>query len=656
MHKEPLYANNNNFIYTPTNEKRINSNISHFMIKHGITDYSHLLQKSTENIGWYWNAVNEDLDLEWYKEYDQLFDSSSGIPWTKWFINGKCNIIANVIDRHAKNQPDKIAYIFENERGNIRKVSYRKLETEVNILACALNDADIKKGDIVAIYLPLIPEAFFSIFACSKIGAVHTTIFSGFSGKALHSRLRNSNAKMLITSNKMHRHSDDINLKSQWIDAIKNTNVSKVIVVGDDGEGEKEDDCNNKIINYKEFVKEAKSNGKHCDTKIMDSEDPLFILYTSGTTGEPKGTIQVHGGFTVVAAQQTAFLIDMKPTDTLFWYADIGWITGQTWVVYGSPMIGGSALIYEGTLDYPKPDTWCRLIDKHKVTIFGAPPTAIRIFIKNNISTNNYNFSSLRILAMTGESINKEAWIWYFENVGKKRCPIINLSGGTEIGGAILSSLPITSLKPCTVGYPVPGFDVDVFDDAGKHTNKGYLVIKKPWPSMTRGILNDQYRFIETYWSKYKDVWYHGDLIFVDSNGLWYIHGRTDDIIKVSGHRIGPAEIEAAVTSHPSIAEAAAIGIPDKIKGESISIYVILKTKPPSAHITNNDTLKDEIIKTVENTIGKFACPKQIKFVSDLPKTRTGKLVRRLIRAKISNSIEDRDLTMIENPTSLDNF
>ena len=460
----------------------------------------------------------------------------------------------------------------------------------------------------------------------------------------------------------MHRRTDVINLKSQWTQAIRNTNVSKVIVVEDDDVAEKEDDYRNnnndnkKIINYKEFVKDAKSKGKHCDTKVMDSEDPLFILYTSGTTGEPKGTIQVHGGFTVVAAQQTAFLIDMKPTDTLFWYADIGWITGQTWVVYGSPMIGGTALIYEGVLDYPHPDTWCKLIEKHKVTIFGAPPTAIRIFIKNNVSIHNYNFSSLRILATTGEPINKEAWTWYFESVDKKRCPIINLSGGTEVGGAILSAIPIMSLKPCTVGYPIPGFDVDVFDDAGKHTDKGYLVIKKPWPSMTRGILNDQDRFIETYWSKYNDVWYHGDLIFVDSDGLWYIQGRTDDVIKVSGHRIGAAEVEAAITSHPAIAEAAAVGIPDEIKGEAIVIYATLKTNLPSNHITNCDIIKDEIIKAVEIAIGKFARPKQIKFVSDLPKTRTGKLVRRLIRAKISNSIEEQDLTMIENPASLDNF
>ncbi|MFL6454942.1 MAG: acyl-CoA synthetase, partial [Nitrososphaeraceae archaeon] len=636
----------------------INSNISRFMRKHGIEDYIQLVQKSNEDIEWYWNAVNEDLNLEWFKKYDQIFDSSNGIPWTRWFINGKCNIMSNVIDRHAKNQPDKIAYIFENEKGDIRKISYRQLAYEVNLVACSLLDAGIKKGDVIAVYLPMVPEAFFSIFACSKIGAVHTTIFSGYGSKALHLRLKSSNAKMLITSYKMYRRSCIINLKSQWLPAARDTNISKIIVVGEE-EGKEDagqDLFNNKIISYKEFVANAKSNRKQCNTEIMNSEDPLFILYTSGTTGVPKGTIQVHGGFTLVAAQQTSFLIDMKPNDILFWYADIGWITGQTWVVYGSPLIGGTALIYEGVLDYPKPDTWCNLIDKHKVTIFGTSPTAIRIFIKSNLSISNYDFQSLRILTVTGEPINKNAWIWYFENVGKKRCPIINLSGGTEIGGAIVSALPVMSLKPCTVGCPIPGFDADVFDDEGKHTNKGYLVIKKPWPSMTRGILNDGSRFIETYWSKYKDVWYHGDLVFVDCDGLWYMQGRTDDVIKVAGHRIGSAEIEAAITSHPAVAEAVAIGMPDEVKGETIAVYAILNNKSLAWNVANSDIIRNEIIEKVEDSVGKFACPTLVKFVNDLPKTRTGKLLRRLIRAKMSNSTEQEDLTTIENPTSLNDI
>jgi acetyl-CoA synthetase len=627
------------------------------MKKYGIADYIQLVQKSNENIEWYWNAVNEDLNIEWFKKYDQTLDSSNGIPWTRWFINGKCNIISNVIDRHAKNQPDKIAYIFENEKGDITKISYGQLAYEVNLVACSLLAAGIKKGDVIAVYLPMVPEAFFSIFACSKIGAVHTTIFSGYGSKALHLRLKSSNAKMLITSYKMYRRSCIINLKSQWLPAARDTNISKIIVVGEEEEKDPEEDFfNNKIISYKELVANAKSNGKQCNTEIMNSEDPLFILYTSGTTGIPKGTIQVHGGFTVVAAQQTSFLIDMKPTDILFWYADIGWITGQTWVVYGSPLIGGTALIYDGVLDYPKPYTWCNLIDKHKVTIFGTSPTAIRIFIKDNLSISNYDFQSLRILATTGERINKNAWIWYFENVGKERCPIINLSGGTEIGGAIVSALPVMSLKPCTVGCPIPGFDADVFDDEGKHTNKGYLVIKKPWPSMTRGILNDESRFIETYWSKYKDVWYHGDLIFVDYDGLWYMQGRTDDIIKVAGHRIGSAEIEAAITSHPAVAEAVAIGMPDEVKGETIAVYAILNNKSLTCNATNSDVIRNEIIKNIEDSVGRFACPTLVKFVNDLPKTRTGKLLRRLIRAKMYNSTEQQDLTTIENLTSLNDI
>src|SRR5919202_3069234 len=335
---------NNYFLYAPSYENKINSNISRFMRKHGIENYIQLVQKSNE-------------DIEWFRKYDQTFDSSNGIPWTRWFINGKCNIISNIIDKHAKNQPNKIAYIFENEKGDIRKISYGQLAYEVNLVASSLLAAGIKKGDVIAIYSPMGPEAFFSLFACSKIGAIHTTIFSGYGSKALQLRLKSSGAKILITSFKMYRRSHIINLKSQWISAVGNTSVSKIITIGEWEDGE-QGFFNNNIITYKEFVADETLSGKPCNTAVMDSEDPLFILYTSGTTGIPKGTIQVHGGLTVVAAQPTSFLIDMKPTDILFWYADIGWITGQTWIVYGSPMIGGTALIYDGVLNYPKPDTW----------------------------------------------------------------------------------------------------------------------------------------------------------------------------------------------------------------------------------------------------------------------------------------------------------
>jgi acetyl-CoA synthetase len=618
------------FIFVPSAGQMAMSNIGRFMKKHSISNWRQLIEKANSNIEWYWNAVNEDLGIEWFQKYDKTYDTQTGIPWTKWFLNGKCNIVVNAIDRHVKTQPDKIAYIFANEQGS-KKITYRELDEQVSRLAYALATAGVKKGDVIAIYLPMIPEAFYAIFACSKIGAVHTTIFSGFSAHALHSRLVDSKAKLLITTDTVKRRGKEINLASQWQKAVQCTNVSRIVTVGG---------------NYSDFVK----NADRAKTEVMNSEDPLFILYTSGTTGDPKGTLQVHGGFTIVAAQQAAYLIDMNQKDVLFWYADIGWITGQVWVVYGSPIIGGTALVYEDALDYPTIDTWCRLIEEHEVSIFGAAPTAIRLFMKNNVQTSRYNFQTLRVLAATGEPINTEAWIWYFENVGKRRCPLINLSGGTEIGGAILSVLPVMPLKPCTVGCPVPGIDADIFDDMGKRASQGYLVIKKPWPSMTRGLFDGPSRFLDTYWSKYKNVWYHGDLVLVNPDGLWYIQGRADDIIKVAGHRIGSVEVEAAAASHPAVAEVIAVGRPDELKGEAIVVYIVVKDGYKA-----DKSLADGIITQVEESIGRFARPQEVRIVAELPKTRTGKLMRRLIKAKITgDNIADQDLSSVENPWSLE--
>jgi acetyl-CoA synthetase len=630
-HQDPMYIYSN---------RSTDSNVLHFMKKHRISSYQQLIQKASKDTKWYWHAVNRDLNLKWFRKYDRLVNQSNGVSNTKWFTGGKCNIISNAIDRHVKSQPNKLAYIFENAKGTTRRVSYKELAYEVNLLSCALKDAGIRKGDTVGIYMPLIPEALFAIFACSKIGAIHTPIFSGFNAQALRSRLNDAGAKMLITANKMQRRSVSIDLRRQWMPLLKNADISKIIVVEESEELEKHRSLelggSSRVFNYKKFVRNSRLQGEQCKTESMDPEDSLFILYTSGTTGKPKGTIQTHGGFMIVAAQQTAYLIDMKTNDVLFWYADIGWITGLTWVVYGSSIIGGTALVYDDALDYPELDAWCKLISKHNVTIFGVAPTAIRLFMKNNISLDSYDFSSLRILATTGEVINEEAWRWYFENVGRKQCPIINLSGGTEIGGAIVSCVPVMPPKPCTVGFPVPGFDADIFDDEGRSAKQGYLVIKKAWPSMTRGILKDHEKFNELYWSKYKNIWYHGDVAYIDSNGFWYILGRADDIIKVSGHRIGSIEIEAAITAHPAVAEAMAIGVPDSLKGQSIVVHVILNKEYENC--TRNGEgiirLRREIIKCVENGIGRFASPKEIKFVYDLPRTPTGKTIRKIVVEK----------------------
>lgn len=606
------------------------------MRANGISDWRELVRKANNDIGWYWDAVNRDLGIDWFRHYDSVYDSSAGMPFTKWFLKGECNIVANAIDRHARHHPDKVAYIFARESGS-KRVTYGELNAQVNRLAIALADSGIGKGDVVGIYMPMVEEAFYAIFACSKIGAVHTTVFSGFGAQSLHSRLVDSKSKMLITADSIRRRGKDIDLESQWRKAVHGTGISRIITTGSGA------------TNYADFVK---TNGK-IETRRMDSEDPLFILYTSGTTGEPKGTVQVHGGFTIVSAQQTAFVVDMKPDDILFWYADIGWITGQVWSVYGSAIIGGTSIIYEDAVDYPEADYWCRIIEKHKASIFGVAPTAIRLFMKNNVQPSRYDLSSLRILAATGEPINKEAWRWYFHDVGSGRCPVINVSGGTEIGGAIVAALPIIPLKECTVGCPIPGFDADVFDDDGKSIvgGEGYLVIKKPWPSMTRGLLNNPDRFIDSYWTKYKGVWYHGDMVIVDSDGLWYMRGRADDVIKVSGHRIGTAEIEEAAASHTSVTEALAVGKPDDLKGESLVLFVVLKED------SGNSIVKDEILQTVERSIGKFARPDEIRIVSELPKTRTGKLLRRLVRAKIAgHEMKGQEVSSVENPWCLDEF
>lgn len=617
--------------FTPQESHLAHSNVALFMKKHGIASYQELVKKANGDIGWYWDAAVNDIGLEWSRKYDKVYDSSAGVPWTKWFLGGKCNIAANAVDRHAKTQPDKTAYIFANENG-AKKVSYRELDERSGMLASALKDAGVGRGDVVGIYMPMIPEAFYAIFACSKIGAVHATVFSGFGASAVHSRLADSKAKILITADSAKRRGRDIDLKGQWEKAVQGTRVKSVVSVGGSN-------------NYDDFV----DSHKPAASEAMDAEDPLFMLYTSGTTGQPKGTLQAHGGFMAVAGQQAKYLIDMKPDDVLFWYADIGWITGQVWVVYGSPIIGGTALVYEEALDYPGPDTWCRLVQDHRASIFGVAPTAIRLFMKSNVDTSTYDLSSLRMLACTGEPINREAWEWYFEKVGKKRCPVINLSGGTEAGGAILSALPVMQLKPCTVGCPIPGFDADVFDESGRPAREGYLVIKKPWPSMSRGIVDDPDRFIETYFSKYRDTWYHGDIVLVD-DGLWYMRGRADDIIKVAGHRIGTAEVEQAVSSHPAVAEAVAVGRPDDLKGEAIVVCAVVRDGS-----ARDDRLRAEIASKVEEAIGRFARPDEIRFVQELPKTRTGKLVRRLVRARVAGeSVDGQDLSSVENPSSLE--
>ena len=614
------------------------------MKKHNISSLDELSIKSKNNLEWFWESVDKDIGIIWDEPYTKTLDMSNGIAWSKWFVNGKTNIYKSSVEKFAKQTPNKIAYHFISENGIETKLSYFELDSKVSKLANGLKSLGIKKGDIIAIYLPMIAEAIVSILAAAKIGAIQTIIFSGYSSESLQIRLQDCHAKILLTSDGFNRKGKDVSQKTTIESAIIDTDIEKIIMVSYMGIDQYKK--SKKIQFYDELIS---TQSDSCDTEIMDSEDPLFILYTSGTTGKPKGVIHTHGGFSVFAGHQASYLVDIHQNDTLFWPADVGWITGLVWNVYGLLIMGASAIIYDGALDYPTEDRIWQILSKHNATIFGISPTAVRLFKKNNAQPlKKYSLDKLRNIPTTGEPLDEDSWWWLFEKVGNKKIPIMNLSGGTEIGGAMLSVFPGMKLKPSTVGIPVPGMNLDIVDDDGNSVREknGYLVIKSPWPAMTRGLLHDDDRYIKTYWSRFENIWFHGDYVFADSDNLWYMHGRTDDVINVSGHRMSTSEIEHIVISHKKISDAASISIPDAITGEAIVVFFVADKKK----YTN---LEFEVIEHISNRIGKIAKPKHVFQLSDLPKTSTGKIMRRLLKTKLMGE-ELGDLSSLENPDILE--
>jgi len=592
-------------------------------------------------------------EIFWFKKWEKVFEHKP--PYFKWFLGGKINIASNIFEKNLLDWEDikeKPAIIWEpepiNEESKI--LTYGELSSVVNKFANALKKLGIKKGDRVGIYLPMIPEVIISMLACARIGAVHTVVFSAFSPAALKIRLQITEAKILITADGYYRRGQIINLKQNADEGIKETKVEKVIVVK---RAENQIPWQEgKDFWWHELIK---NESDECQAEVMDSEDLFFILFTSGTTGIPKGCVHTCGGYTIQAYWTGKWIFDLHEDSILWCTSDPGWITGHTYTIYSPLLNGVTTLLFEGSPDWPTPDRWAQIIEKHKVTIFYTAPTAIRMFEKYGAEIlQKYKFETLKLLGSVGEPIDESAWLWYFNEVGKGKCPIVDTWWQTESGGILITSLPgIGPFKPAFVGLPFPGTKFEILDEKGKSclSNKeGNLVMLPPFaPGLLRGIYKDPEKYLKTYWSQYgNEIYFTSDGALKDKNGLIRIVGRVDDVIKVAGHRLATGELENAISKHPDITECAVIGIPDEIKGEVPAAFVVLKEIKKSI-----EQIRKEIIDQVKKEIGPIALPKEVYLVEDLPKTRSGKIMRRILKRVFARE-ELGDLSTLANPESIE--
>ena len=631
-------------VFKPKDDFINQTNVKQWMDKHNIKTLDELLKKA-EKWEWFWQEVSKDF-VEWFEPYKKVVEWKE--PYVKWFIGAKYNIVHDALDKHAKSwRKNKIAFIFEGEPGDIKKYTYNDLYIEVNKLANALRKIGLKKGDRVGIYLPMIPELPIAMLACAKIGAVHSVVFSGFSAMAFRDRLNDCEAKAVITCDGFWRRGKKVYLKEQADIALENApSVKHMIVCKRTGDGVPW--TASRDVWWHDLVFNL---SKECETEKLDANDPLFFLYTSGTTGKPKGIIHAHGGYAVGVACTQKWVFDVKDEDIWWCAADIGWITGHSYIVYAPLIVGATSIIYEGAPDWPQPNRWWEIIEKYNVTLLYTSPTSIRLFMRYGEEwPKKHDLSTLRLLGSVGEPINPEAWIWYYKNIGNENCQIMDTWWQTETGHFVISPLPITPLKPGSATKALPGLSADVYNEEGNPIKNagGNLVLTHPWPGMLRGIHKDPDRYKKTYWSKFKGVYVAGDVTRKDDDNYFWIQGRADDVLKISGHRIGNSEIESALVSHPLVAEAAVIGKPHELKGESITSYVVLKKG-----IDPSDNLRIQLQQHVAKELGKIAKPDEIWFVTDVPKTRSGKIMRRVIRSKALGQ-EVGDISTLANPEAVE--
>jgi acetyl-CoA synthetase len=600
----------------------------------------------------FWERWAEEL--HWQTKWNKVLEWEP--PYAKWFVGGKLNASYNCLDRHLEKRGDKIALLFEGEPGEVRRITYRELHAEVSKFANAMKDLGIKPGDRVAIYLPLIPEAVVAMLACARIGAVHSVVFGGFSAEALRDRINDAKAKLLITATSGYRRGNLVPLKKVADQAVQDCPSIEHVVVVMRRSATDEVDETLKIQGkrdrwYSQLIAAASAD---CPPTWVDAEHMLYTLYTSGTTGKPKGIVHTTGGYLTGCYATTKWVFDLKEDDIYWCTADIGWVTGHSYVVYGPLSNGATVMIYEGAPDWPNKDRFWEIIENHKVTIFYTAPTAIRAFMKwGEALPQGHDLSSLRLLGSVGEPINPEAWIWYHKYIGNERCPIVDTWWQTETGAIMITPLPgIVATKPGSATKPFPGIDTEILDESGKRVEVGggFLAITSPWPSMLRGIYGDAERYVQQYWSKWPGIYFTGDGAKRDEDGYFWLLGRVDDVMNVAGHRIGTMEVESALVDHQWVAEAAVVGINHDIKGTGIAAFVIIKESQRAHALENPAKFEAELKQHVAEKIGAIARPEKIIVTVDLPKTRSGKIMRRLLR-DIAEGRALGDVTTLADPT-----
>ena len=642
-------------VWRPTQESIERAHLTAFMRQHGLRDFDELLRRSTSDVAWFTDELLKYLDIQFYEPYSQVIDLSGGIQFPTWCVGGKMNVVHNLLDKRLRTEDEKqrIAMVWEGEEGTTRTLTYKELYAQVNKAANALRSLGLGKGDAIGLFMPMTPEIVIALLAIAKIGGVILPLFSGYGAGAIASRLIDADAKALFAADGAFRRGKAVEMKSIADEAagqvptlchmivLKRTGQAVPMTLGRDHW-------------WDELVNPMPAEAP---TEVTSAEDVLMLLYTSGTTGKPKGAVHTHCGFPVKAAQDMAFGTDVHVDDVIYWMTDMGWMMGP-WLVFGTLLLGATMFMYDGAPDFPGPDRLWALVEQHKITQLGVSPTLIRTLVPHGEEMfRKHDLSSLKSFASTGEPWNPDPWLWLFEKVGGGTLPIINYSGGTEISGGILMGNPILPLKPCAFSAPCPGMDVDVLDENGKSVKNavGELVIKAPWIGMTRGFWKDPQRYLDTYWSRWKNIWVHGDFAAIDADGMWYILGRSDDTLKIAGKRLGPAEIESILVHHPAVVESAAIGVPDEVKGMALVVFCVLKVDAQTNFETDKrmEHLRSELKQMVIGEMGKPLAPKAILFVSDLPKTRNAKVMRRMIRAAYLGQ-EPGDTSSLVNPEAVD--